>query len=740
MLHQFQQVYQSKAEDDQVLADQVAIFLQNEDGLVPREDLVWIWELLVVSRELMRRPSVDGGVDTPLGRQCSAVREVLLPFSSIHSEMLHGLPSVCNVILDVCFDTHTAQKVLSVLLEHLLPEYDVASMDEFHIDWKIAETTLARYDPLLTRHLSDHNVSIEILCSQWFFSLFADSMPNKAAVQIYTWVLVAARTSTSKKHLNHLISTALAVLFYLSDVVLSAHDASTIVTLVDHFCHHVLGTDDEILAIFLGWCRALHDAMDDTFDSIRMEMQLEESTLPRRIFVGWRSPPKPRDLSAISRETAWPRYLSLHNKANASYASYLNQSIDDDLQAAIDMDIPRTTNAVREHHDALRRGLVAFAVRNPSIGYCQGMNEIYGVLLRFLDEETAFAALVFLVEDVFPGYHRPDLLGLHMDCSVVETLLRQNDPHLLHHLHSLGLNMEVLCTNWFMASFVTTTPACFHLRILDMLLESGTSRVVVVAVVAIVLNLSPLLTTQIEIGGVVNQIKQFLANLDPNPSAFLSVVRTLFRQFSQDELDAMRRYYTAATEGTSLPKADSNKAPSSGIFKRRFFPGSPSKAIKDTTKKLPSFLMRKRHIPKDIRDESKLNSHLDKTMQLLEDETIDATEYAHIKEQIVSTWSATTHTPLHAQSRVDLLKARVIPPRQTKQPSIVSRQTAKARASLNALSAKWRQRSPARSKKPTSPHGLRLSEIASSYYGGDLNLGGGGVARKSELRAKTLFK
>ena len=48
--------------------------------------------------------------------------------------------------------------------------------------------------------------------------------------------------------------------------------------------------------------------------------------------------------------------------------------------------------------------LVAFACRNPRIGYCQSLNFVAGaLLLADLSERDAFFALCTLVEDVMPS-------------------------------------------------------------------------------------------------------------------------------------------------------------------------------------------------------------------------------------------------------------------------------------------------------------------------------------------------
>ncbi|RHY61327.1 hypothetical protein DYB38_006756 [Aphanomyces astaci] len=617
MLRQFQAAYDAGVEDEESLGEHVAMHLQSSALVVPAEDLTWVWELLVASRQSSSSSSETTAsdtsdpllMDTPVRRLSSAVRAMLqpLPLSSVHANMqhFHGLPSVCNVLLSVCFSAHTAHKVLSVLLETLLPDYHVASMSGFRVDWKIVDLTLARLDPALSRHLA---------------------VPPAAPS-------------------NWLVATALALLLFVGDVLHGAADATTVMTLLHHFSH-------------------------------------------------------------------------------------------------------------------------------------VGMNELAAVLLREVGNDVAVAleALAYLVDDVFPHYHSSSLLGLHVDCAVIETLVHQNDPHL-----------------WLMACFITTAPRSFHMSLLDMLFAAesadAASAVVVMTSVAIFLHLSSSLIHQHDTGGVLHVIKRFLASQSSSPPEFLSVVRTLLRQLPLHELRMMREVHGAAvqdkqaafeakkaaikamsTAGTRLssPPPPPLSSSSSSRFKR-FLGGHALKKAPP----LPSlFSMRRQDEGEKSRwgdevyeDEDAdrewdlLQNQLQHTNNLLEDDAIDAVECAHIKERIIHTWSAARHTPAHAQTRVDLLKAALFVSPQQSQPlpsrsktasALVSRHTARARASLQALGVKWRSRSPSkpsdisiisdsgRKKTPLSPTALQLSEIADSYYGGDLTHDQR-MRRKADLITKSLF-
>ncbi|PSK55839.1 GTPase-activating protein gyp3 [Elsinoe australis] len=147
---------------------------------------------------------------------------------------------------------------------------------------------------------------------------------------------------------------------------------------------------------------------------------------------------------------------------------------------------------------ALRRVLQAFAVHRPSIGYCQSLNFIAGLLLLFLDsdEEKAFLLLNVITTDFLPGTHGVSLEGANIDIAVLMTSLRELQPTVWQKLdekpptahpspnpNSAAANSAVgplslptvslATTPWFLTLYLTTLPLETALRIWDVLFLEG---------------------------------------------------------------------------------------------------------------------------------------------------------------------------------------------------------------------------------------------------------------------------
>ncbi|KAL4128368.1 hypothetical protein KRP22_009263 [Phytophthora ramorum] len=205
-----------------------------------------------------------------------------------------------------------------------------------------------------------------------------------------------------------------------------------------------------------------------------------------------------------------PRNLAVSTKEDEEML------LDREIAKSIENDITRTRNLKNDQVASMRRVLTAFANRNRRVGYCQGMNEILVVLLQYLDEDQALRALTLLIEVLLPAYHVDSMIGLHTDCAVMNTLLKQNDTELHTHLNELGLNMEILCTKWLVTCFLTSLPSFCGLKVIDMLLSRAkekqrASRVLLGVGISIFFTLRETLLEAKDAGEVLLAINEYFA-------------------------------------------------------------------------------------------------------------------------------------------------------------------------------------------------------------------------------------
>ncbi|RPA73658.1 TBC-domain-containing protein [Ascobolus immersus RN42] len=163
-------------------------------------------------------------------------------------------------------------------------------------------------------------------------------------------------------------------------------------------------------------------------------------------------------------------YSSLLENAAASTDN------DDSTLTQILSDIPRTltSNIFFLHgpgRQKLRNLLHAYALRNPTVGYCQGMNMIAASLLLITPtEEDAFWMLCSIVEHILPAtYFEPSLLASRADQRVLKGFVKELLPAVWKHLSSLGVELEASTFQWFLSIFTDTLSAEPLFRIWDVL-------------------------------------------------------------------------------------------------------------------------------------------------------------------------------------------------------------------------------------------------------------------------------
>ncbi|CAH8623453.1 unnamed protein product [Schistosoma rodhaini] len=201
--------------------------------------------------------------------------------------------------------------------------------------------------------------------------------------------------------------------------------------------------------------------------------------LTRRIFKG---------IPDRFRMTVWPLLLcvtDIKNKNKDIYTKMLQQALSSSGSLnQIDLDVNRTfrnTVYFRDRYGprqcALFRVLAAYSVYNSEVGYCQGMSELAGLFLIYIeDEEDAFWALNQLMTSYrynmhsvyvagFPGLKR---LFTHHE-RIVRKLLPILDKHFTKH----DMLTSTYALKWYMQCFLDRLPVTLVLRLWDIYLLEG---------------------------------------------------------------------------------------------------------------------------------------------------------------------------------------------------------------------------------------------------------------------------
>ena len=191
-------------------------------------------------------------------------------------------------------------------------------------------------------------------------------------------------------------------------------------------------------------------------------------------------------VTAAHRSASWIAIGSAKAAAEPSGHTYLHyvvqisQSAPSHVANIIDKDIPRTPIAVSPA--ALRRVLLSYAVRNPKVGYVQGMSGVGAYLLTHCDEPCAFWLLAYMVEDQLPPhFYSADLVGARAELAVVRASVAYQLPELHDHLAKTALGHIVdhaLLIPCLVGLFIGLLPSHLLDHVWDELLVPGTGALV----------------------------------------------------------------------------------------------------------------------------------------------------------------------------------------------------------------------------------------------------------------------
>lgn len=191
------------------------------------------------------------------------------------------------------------------------------------------------------------------------------------------------------------------------------------------------------------------------------------------------SPEELLDLSATGmplkhRHALWPQCFAA---PGAPDMESLQADVTTEAAEQIELDIERTQPQWLGpiERRTLRRVLRAYAAAHPTVGYCQGMNNIAAVfVLLGFDENTALRGCEALLQGACPGYHDRDLAGFRLDAQVLGELSRRVLPAgTLARLAALDVPLEVLVSEHFLTLASRSWPLEATARLWDLILLEG---------------------------------------------------------------------------------------------------------------------------------------------------------------------------------------------------------------------------------------------------------------------------
>lgn len=144
-----------------------------------------------------------------------------------------------------------------------------------------------------------------------------------------------------------------------------------------------------------------------------------------------------RGIPVAYRALVWPK-ISLAGRYRQKYPDNYYQELlsrKHELDPKVEIDIDKDTDRTFPEHDyysgggggcaILKRVLVAHALHNPTIGYCQSLNFVAGMMLLFMEEEEAFWMFITVVDTLLPhDYYTASMVGTYIDQFVFSHIIK----------------------------------------------------------------------------------------------------------------------------------------------------------------------------------------------------------------------------------------------------------------------------------------------------------------------------
>ncbi|CDW75098.1 tbc domain-containing protein [Stylonychia lemnae] len=190
------------------------------------------------------------------------------------------------------------------------------------------------------------------------------------------------------------------------------------------------------------------------------------------------------------------------DKSERSYLQkYILKGLPHSIRGKFWMDLARTFAndsfyTSKENQDSIERILQAYVRRNPTIGYCQGMNFIVGRLRKYLKEEVQYSIQMnyqqetfwlfcMIIECYLPFDYFEMMIGVLIDQKVFMKMVEAQFKDLFNKFKDLGFDFAILAFQWFLCIFTYNMPEDTALSIIDVFLLKGSKTLFQVGITLI---------------------------------------------------------------------------------------------------------------------------------------------------------------------------------------------------------------------------------------------------------------
>ena len=172
----------------------------------------------------------------------SSLRRVLRAYSAYRpaNGYVQGMNFIASALLRALPDEESAFWLLVVVIDKYLPEHFAGTMAGSFVDCRVLSELLSQRLPDVSQRLSELNVSVQLLATRWFLTLWSSVLPLPTLLHVYDCLFTLGPPTT--------LLTSLACFSLMKPLILSAKSAeelnltSALQPLRECTSHHLVAT------------------------------------------------------------------------------------------------------------------------------------------------------------------------------------------------------------------------------------------------------------------------------------------------------------------------------------------------------------------------------------------------------------------------------------------------------------------------------------------------------------------